>query len=66
MSNISAILWREQVTFNVIDYDVHFVIAPKTLNYFAFQSFNFECTWWSLFQKRNKFDIYVFICCTRL
>jgi hypothetical protein len=37
-------LWREQVTFNVIDCDVRFVIAPKTLNYFAFQSFNFERT----------------------
>jgi hypothetical protein len=37
-----------------------------TLNYFVFQSFDFEntCTWWSLFQKRvvhTKFDIYVFI-----
>ena len=24
-------------------------IAPKTLNYFAFQSFNFERIWWRLF-----------------
>jgi hypothetical protein len=38
-------------------------IAPKTLNYLAFQSFDFERTWWRLFQKRDvrtKFDIYVF------
>jgi len=30
----------------------------------VFQSFEFECTWWRLFQKRvvgTKFDIYVFI-----
>ena len=38
---------------------------PKTLNlnYLASQSFDFERTWWILFQKRvvrTKFDIYVF------
>jgi len=27
-------------------------IAPKTLIYLAFQSFDFERTWWRLFQKR--------------
>jgi hypothetical protein len=35
-------------------------IAHKTLNYFAFQSFDFESTWWLLFQKhvlRTKLDI---------
>ena len=39
-------------------------IAPKTLNYLAFQSFDLEITWWRLFQKRvmrTKLDIYVFI-----
>jgi len=39
-------------------------IAPKTINYLAFQSFHFERTWWRLFQKRvvcTKFDVYVFI-----
>jgi len=39
-------------------------IAPKTLNYLAFNSFDFERTWWRLIQKRvvrTKFDIYVFI-----
>jgi hypothetical protein len=38
-------------------------IAPKTLNYLAFQYFDFERTWWRLFQKRvvcTKSDIYVF------
>ena len=38
-------------------------IAPKTLNYLAFQSFDFERTWWRLIQKRvvrTKFDIYFF------
>jgi hypothetical protein len=38
--------------------------APNTLNNLAFQSFDFERTWWRLFQKRvvrTKFDIYVFI-----
>ena len=39
-------------------------MAPKTLNYLAFQSFDFERTRWRLFQKRvvrTKFDIYVII-----
>jgi hypothetical protein len=39
-------------------------IAPKSLNDLAFQSFDFENTWWRLFQKhvvRTKLDIYVFI-----
>ena len=40
--------------------------APKTLNYFAFHLFDFERTWWMLFQKRIvriKLDIYGFIIC---
>jgi hypothetical protein len=39
-------------------------ITLKTLNYLAFQSFDFGRTWWKLFQKCvvcTKFDIYVFI-----
>ena len=39
-------------------------IAPKTLNYSVFQSFDFERTLWRLFQKHavyTKLDIYVFI-----
>jgi hypothetical protein len=39
-------------------------IAPKHLNYFTFHSFDFERTWWRLFQKRvvrTKFYIYGFI-----
>jgi hypothetical protein len=39
-------------------------IAPKTLCYLAFQSFDFERIRWRLFQKRvvsTKFDIYIFI-----
>jgi hypothetical protein len=39
-------------------------IAPKTLNYLALQSFDFERTWWRLFQKRvmrTKVYIYVYI-----
>jgi len=39
-------------------------IAPKSLNYLAFQSFDFVSTWWRFFQKRvihTKLDIYVFI-----
>ena len=37
--------------------------------YLAFQSFDFDRTWWRLFQKRvvrTKFDIYVFIIQTYL
>ena len=40
------------------------LIAPKTLNYLAFQSFDFKRTWLNVIQirvVRNKFDIYVFI-----
>jgi hypothetical protein len=39
-------------------------IAGKYFNYMTFQSFDFEDTWWRIFQKRvmrTKFDIYVFI-----
>jgi hypothetical protein len=39
-------------------------IAPKTWNYLVFQSFDFERTWWWLFQKgvvRAKSIIYVFL-----
>ena len=39
-------------------------VLTKLLNYLAFQSFDFECTWWRLFQKHvvgTKFDIKVFI-----
>jgi hypothetical protein len=39
-------------------------IAPKIFNYMAFQSFDFERTWWRLFQKYVvgiKFDIYFFV-----
>ena len=47
---------------------VYYLITPLvfsnfSLNYLAFQPFNFERTWWRLFQKRvvrTKFDIYVF------
>jgi len=42
-------------------------LLPELLNYFAFQSLDFERTWWKLFQKRvmlTKFDIYVFITCS--
>jgi len=45
-------------------YRVFGFIAPKILKYLAFQAFDFERTWWRLFQKRvvcTKFDIYVFI-----
>ena len=39
-------------------------LLPKTLNYLAFKSFNYERTRGRLFQKRavrSQFDIYVFI-----
>jgi hypothetical protein len=39
-------------------------MAPKTLNYLAFQSFDVERTSWMYSQKhvvRTKLDIYVFI-----
>ena len=48
----------------VADFGWFCFIAPKTLNYLAFHSFDIERTWWRLFLKRivhTKFDIYVFI-----
>jgi hypothetical protein len=39
-------------------------LLAKLLNYLAFQPFDFERTWWRLFQKRivrTKFDIYVLL-----
>ena len=47
-----------------IGFTNYYWFDPKTLNYLAFKSFDFERTWWRLFQKRivyTKFDIYVFI-----
>jgi hypothetical protein len=39
-------------------------IVSKFLNYLGFQSFNFERSWWRVFQKdvERTFNIYVFIC----
>ena len=42
----------------------NWIIAPKTLNYLAFQFFDFEHTWWRLFQKHvvcTNFDFYVLL-----
>jgi len=52
------------VTIAEFGYPVFSFIAPKTLNYLTFQPFDFEFTWWRLFQKhvvRIKFDIYVLL-----
>ena len=41
-----------------------FYISQICFNYLSFQPFDFEHTWWRLFQKRVvriQFDIYVFI-----
>ena len=43
-----------------------FYSSQTLLNYLAFQSFDFKCTWWRLFQTRlvcTKLDTYVFISC---
>ena len=42
--------------------DFDFIVS-KFLNYLGFQSFNFERSWWRVFQKdvERTFDIYVFI-----
>jgi len=39
-------------------------MLPKTFNYLALQSFDYECTWWSLFQRcvvGTKTDIFIVI-----
>ena len=46
---------------------IYYVMAPKSLNYLAFQSIDFERTRLRLFQEHvvnTKFDIYVFITIT--
>ena len=43
---------------------IYYVMAPKSLNYLAFQSIDFERTRLRLFQEHvvnTKFDIYVYI-----
>jgi len=46
-----------------------FTCSQILINYSVFQSFDYECTWWSLFQKcvmLTKFDIYTFLLITCL
>jgi hypothetical protein len=43
--------WVTLVNFAILCMPFGF-IAPKTLNHLAFQCFDFERTWWRLFQKR--------------
>ena len=55
---------NKQVTLADFGYSVLCLLAPQNLNYLVFQSFDYERTWWRLFQKhvvRTKFDIYFFI-----
>ena len=34
-------------------------IAPKIINYLAFQSFDFDRTCWTFLQKHTKFDTFL-------
>ena len=55
--------WMVIVDFGYRVYALWFYCF-QTLNSLTFQSFDFERTWWKLFQKhvvRTKFDIYVYI-----
>ena len=67
LSSLEYIIHIHEVTLAYFGYPVLgllVLVLPKLLNYFSFQSFDFERTWWRLFQKRvvrTKFDIYVFI-----
>jgi hypothetical protein len=53
------------VTKDIENFRPSGLLAPKTFkNYLVFQTFDFERTWWRLFQKRvvrTKYDIYVYI-----
>ena len=58
--------WNIQFLNNVISNKINkdLLWFYCSQNYLAFQSFDFERTWWRLFQKRivrTKFYIYVFI-----
>ena len=49
--------------YDVINLGPSVFVLPKILNYLAFQSFDLECIWWRLFQKRavcTRLDIYIF------
>ena len=66
---VTVLLPHVLVTSDSFGYPVYalwFYFSPILLHYLAFQSFDFERTWWRLFQKRIewiKFDIYAFIDC---
>ena len=60
--------WNLQFLNNIIIYKTKVLLPQAYVTladyYLAFQSFDFDRTWWRLFQKRvvrTKFDIYVFI-----
>ena len=63
------VIWIEfaieiTITDVALFYIKQFTCSQNFLNYLAFHPFDFERTWWKLFQKRivrTKFDIYVFI-----
>ena len=60
-----AYLSCDIVTKDIENFRPSGLLAPKTFkNYLVFQTFDFERTWWRLFQKRvvrTKYDIYVYI-----
>ena len=67
---IQVVLWTAPSKwYFIFDYKKKTLLISligTLLNYFAFYSFDFERTWWGLFQKRvvrSKFNIYVFIIC---
>ena len=63
--HFSAISWRKHaLTLAFLLRSFGFPAPKRLLSYLAFQSFDFEGTWWRLFQKRvvrTKLDIYVFV-----
>jgi hypothetical protein len=51
--------WSDDLMFRPFGF-----IAPKTLNYLVFESFDFERTWWGLSWRcvvHTKFVIYILI-----
>jgi len=62
---IAKILFPQvYATLEYYCYPVWFTSYQRLFNYLAFQLFDYERTWWRLFQKRvmrTKFDIYIFV-----
>ena len=55
--------WNKILYINILSKKIY--CANRSINYLAFQSFDYEHFWWRLFQKcvmHTKLHLYVFMC----